>query len=291
MIERHSTGRASSIRPQSIPFQRAAIAAFALAIALAPAAAAGPELVYVGPGSFVMGNLGGKSNERPEHEVRITRAFRMAARAVTFDEFDLFCAETLRSRPPAKGMPRGRTPVRSVTWFDAVDYCNWLSERDGLDPCYSGRNKQVACDFGASGYRLPTEAEWEYAARGGPGGGGGTYAGSDDPAETAWYEANSGDRIHPVGEKKPNPLGLYDMCGNLFEWCWDWYEGDYYSRSPGEDPHGPPPPESASVWQWEKSRRGGSWRESAADVAVWVRSRDSAAYVGDNGFRIVRRAD
>lgn len=249
-----------------------------------------PVMVRVERGSFDMGSERGLPRERPVHRVTLTRSFLMARYLVTFDDFDRFCTETGRTPPRDKepGAARGRKPVRNVTWYDALDYCNWLSIREGLAPCYAGAGQSVTCDFGATGYRLPTEAEWEYAARGGKLGGGGPFAGSEDPGETAWYEANSGDVTHPVGLKKPNPLGLYDLCGNIFEWCWDWYADDYYARSPGVDPLGADPPGAVVAWKWEKVRRGGSWRESAADITVWTRSQDYAKYVGDNGFRVVR---
>lgn len=256
-------------------------------------AAAPPDMVRVAGGSFLMGSEEGLPRERPVHQVLLSRAFFMARFLVTYEDFDRFCAETRRSRPRDKepGSARGRKPVRNITWFDAIDYCNWLSAQEGLMPCYSGAGQAVACDFEAPGYRLPTEAEWEYAARGGLEGGGGRFAGSDHPDDTAWYEANSGDVTHPVGQKRPNPLGLYDLCGNIFEWCWDWYADDYYLRSPVQDPRGADAPGAVIAWKWEKSRRGGSWRESGADITVWSRSQDYAGYAGDNGFRLVRTAE
>lgn len=252
-----------------------------------------PEMVRVEKGSFDMGSEEGLPRERPVHRVTITRDFLMAVFLTTFEDFDRFCADTLRTRPRDKepGASRGRKPVRNVTWYDATEYCNWLSAREGLRPCYSGRGKGVVCDFDASGYRLPTEAEWEYAARGGRNGGGGRFAGSDDPRDTCWYGDNSGDVTHPVGLKRPNPLGLHDLCGNIFEWCWDWYADDYYRSSPAVDPRGPGAPEGVPFWKLERCRRGGSWRESPADITVWARSQDYASYVGDNGFRVVRGAE
>ena len=252
-----------------------------------------PVLVRVEHGSFDMGSEDGLPRERPVHRVTISRDFFMAAYLTTFQDFDHFCTETSRTRPRDKepGMSRGRKPVRNVTWYDATDFCNWLSSREGLTPCYSGYGQSVVCDFAANGYRLPTEAEWEYAARGGRNGGGGRFAGSDNPDDTCWYGDNSGDMTHPGGLKQPNPLGIYDLCGNIFEWCWDWYADDYYGRSPSVDPRGAEAPGTVAPWKWEKSRRGGSWRESPADITVWCRSQDYAGYVGDNGFRIVRTAE
>lgn len=247
-----------------------------------------PEMVLVQPGSFEMGSASGRADEQPVHQVTITRAFSIGTTMVTFDEYDRFCADTGRSKADDGGRGRGALPVINVTWYDAAAYCNWLSESHGLTPCYSGSGKTIQCDFDASGYRLPTEAEWEYAARGGPLSHGYLYAGSDDPDEVAWYEANSGDQIHPVGQKKPNELGLYDTCGNLFEWVWDWYGDDYYASSPGEDPQGPPPQTMATPRGPERVRRGGSWREDAINIRITARSFDYATYVGDNGFRVAR---
>jgi formylglycine-generating enzyme len=151
-------------------------------------------------------------------------------------------------------------PVERVTWYEAVEYCNELSRQEGLDPCYSGSGASMLCDFTANGYRLPTEAEWEYACRAGTETdfhtGNMTHSGSSplDPAldRAGWYFGNSGSTTHPVGEKEPNAFGLYDMHGNVWEWCWDWYASDYYASSPAEDPRGPASGSDRVV-------RGGSW--------------------------------
>lgn len=128
-------------------------------------------------------------------------------------------------------------PVECITWYDAIRFCNQRSIVDGLRPCYSIDGEAVECDFGASGYRLPTEAEWEYAARGGKYSQHFLYAGSDNLDEVAWYAKNSRRTTHPKGGKKPNELGLYDMCGNVFEWCWDFY--GKYDKPYEENPRGP----------------------------------------------------
>jgi sulfatase modifying factor 1 len=249
-----------------------------------------PRLVLVEAGSFQMGSENGMPDEQPVHAVRITRSCYVGACEVTFDEYDRFCAATSHRRADDGGRGRGTQPLLNVDWYDAVAYCNWLSERDGLTPCYSGTGKGTLCDFLATGYRLPTEAEWEYAARGGRLSGGFLYAGSNNPEEVAWYAPNANDQPQPVGQKSPNELGLYDMSGNLFEWCGDWYAQDYYASSPGSDPVGPPPPDTSKPWELVRVRRSGSWREDAASIRTTFRSFDTASYVGDNGFRVVRNA-
>jgi formylglycine-generating enzyme required for sulfatase activity len=248
-----------------------------------------PEMVLVEAGSFEMGSTDGLSDDQPVHTVRITRPFYVARYAVTFEEYDRFCEDTIgKNKLDDNGWGRGNRPVMHVTWYDAVEYCNWLSEKEGLTPCYSGKGRATECEFSANGYRLPTEAEWEYAARGGQKSQGYTYAGSDNPDDVAWYIGNAGGQTHPVGQKQPNELGLYDMSGNLFEWCWDWYGEDYYASSPPSDPTGPPAPHTAVPWELNRVRRSGSWRESSDSIRTTYRSIDYASYVGDNGFRLVR---
>ena len=114
------------------------------------------------------------------------------------------------------------------------------------------------------------------------------YAGGDNPDEVAWYADNSNGQLQPVGGKLANGLGLYDMSGNIFEWCWDWFDEGYYTVSPEHDPTGPPPPQNPKPWELIRVRRGGSWREDAVNIRSSVRSYDSIDYAGDNGFRLVR---
>jgi formylglycine-generating enzyme required for sulfatase activity len=122
-----------------------------------------------------------------------------------------------------------------VSWYDAAEYCNRLSRKEGLRPAYSGSGTNISCDFTADDYRLPTEAEWEYAAKGGNKSGGYTYAGGNDPGSVACYKSNSGNKTQPVGGRPANELELYDMSGNVWEWCWDWY-GSYGSASQTDPP-------------------------------------------------------
>lgn len=175
-------------------------------------------------------------------------------------------------------------PVYYVTWYNAVEYCNARSLQEGLTPCYD--TSDWSCDFTANGYRLPTEMEWMYAAKGGnqePASGYNQYAGTDVESELtnyAWYSSNAGNQTHAVGTKLPNQLGLYDMSGNVYEWCNDWYGS--YSSSSQTNPTGP---SSGSY----RILRGGSWGNSASGCCVASRYSINPTYSSYNlGFRIIR---
>ena len=216
---------------------------------------------------------------------------------------------------PVAGEVQERRPVDCVSWYDAIVYCNLLSIKEGLTPCYTIKDstnpaawgtspastsaedyadwESVTCNFNANGYRLPTEAEWEYAARGGKAGMANSsweyeYSGSDTRDDVAWYRDNSGSKTHEVGKKQANALGLYDMSGNVFEWCWDRYGSSSGYPSGTEDPAGP---DTGS----NRVGRGGSWDSGASYCAVSFRY-NYAPYFRYNfydyciGFRLVRSA-
>ena len=173
-----------------------------------------------------------------------------------------------------------RCPVDSVSWFQAVLFCNKLSEREGLVPCYRFEKAQVIWDSDANGFRLPTEAEWEYACRAGTETVYHTGNDTEDLDVAGYYFDNADNRTHRVAQKVPNPWGLYDMHGNVWEWCWDWF-GEY-SRFPEKDPSGPMAGDL-------KTLRGGIWlfdaRGCTSAVRYWLIPRGRSYNVG---FRVVR---
>jgi len=249
-----------------------------------------PAMVRIEPGTFWMGSnkQNAPDNELPRHQVRLTRSFLLATVPVTQA---MWVAVMGKNPSHFQGDDH---PVEKVSWFDCVRFCNKLSIHEGLTPAYrigKGETPKVVWSWKADGYRLPTEAEWEYAARAGEAF---LYAGSDVLEDVGWFgnlywngevwiegdPGNSGGRTHPVGQKQPNSWGLYDMSGNVWEWCWDRY-GAYDSKSV-VDPIGAPKGKS-------RVDRGGSWflRPDLAQVTYrnWLDPEGNGVGLG---FRLSR---
>lgn len=210
-------------------------------------------LVKVKGGIYTMGctiDCDNEPRERlyrdlPAHKVKVND-FYISKFEVTQQEFELVMGYN-----PSEFKGENRS-VENVTWFQAVEYCNLLSVKREYDPCYEIKGSKVSCDFKKNGYRLLTEAEWEYAAKEGCE----TdytlkYSGSNNIDEVAWISVNSNGETHNVGKKKANKLGIYDMSGNVTEWCWDWFAP--YQSIADDNPTGP-------VDGTHKVERGGSWK-------------------------------
>ena len=264
------------------------------------------HLVYVPSGSFEMGkDLGtaATGDVAPVHTVNLT-GFYMAIYPVTQAQYEAVMGtnpsyfKTANGRAPAEGETDAIRPVERVSWYDAIVFCNKLSMLEDLTPAYSIDGSTDPADWGtiptssnetwnavqmvagSTGYRLPTEAQWEYAAKGGNGTPGNcTYSGSNDPEKIAWYDLNSGSRTHEVGKKLPNGLGIYDMSGNVWEYCWDRW-GSYTSEEQ-TDPTGPTEESSCVI-------RGGCRLNEAVGLRTTYRNPGSLFAKGVHiGFRLV----
>jgi formylglycine-generating enzyme len=256
--------------------------------------------IYVPGGTFTMGDTRGVgySDELPTHTVTLN-SFYMGRYEVTQAEYSQYM-QPGASLTSTFGLG-DNYPAYYVSWYAILKYCNLRSMAEGLTPVYtiSGSTNPAnwgavpnsnnatwnaaICNWSANGYRLPTEAEWEYAARGATNNPDYLYAGSDDFNAVAWYDGNNTHNgSNPVGGKAPNGLGLYDMSGNLWEWCWDWWSSSYYSVSPVNNPTGPA---SGSY----RLLRGGGWYGYAGYCRVTYRYY-SYPYSSrfSSGFRIVR---
>ncbi len=226
-----------------------------------------PELgtmIEIPGGKFMMGSEDFEESESPVHSVKID-SFLLCAHPLTQLEWS-----SLTGKNPSQN-PGERFPVENVSWYAAIAYCNKLSISSGLEAVYSISGSANPEDWGkiprvqdsswdsvemkkdADGYRLPTEAEWEYAAMGGENGKG--ISETMPLYECAWYAENSGGATHEVMKKSPGPFGLYDMLGNVWEWCWDWFSE--YPVASQENPLGP-------KFGSGHVRRGGGWNNAAS---------------------------
>lgn len=270
-----------------------------------------PEMTLIRGGQFLLGDSLGNADEQPVHRV-VIGDFYMGLTEVTVAQFELFVKETayqtdaersggssvwtplgwnkkagVNWQHDEKGVLReitgGNYPVMHVSWNDAVRYCNWLSKKAGLAPVYSFLSDSVHFDPEAGGYRLPAEAEWEYAAAGGLLKKNVRFSGSDNLQEIGWYAGNSGKGAHPVRGKKANAAGLFDCSGNVWEWCADWYSATRYTQTRGIGNSGGP------ASGMERVIRGGSWSNNPSHCRVANRSsRFPDARDCNLGFRVAR---
>ncbi len=252
-----------------------------------------PEMIKIEGGSFMMGcdekvDSLCQGDEKPRHKV-ILDDFEMAKTETTVWQWHLYCKvkgldiDDYHTNKTWIGI--GDNPVGNISWYEAVQYANWLSERQRLSVQYKGPidtyegSTRVAS---ANGYGLPTEAEWEYAAKGGQYHSPFVYSGSNDLDSVGWYRDNSNGRTRSCMAKKPNRLGLYGMSGNAWEWCWDWYAETYYAASPIKNPLG------ADVGDY-RVLRGGSWYGDSSSYRASFRDRDDPSDPFNIvGFRLVR---
>jgi formylglycine-generating enzyme required for sulfatase activity len=246
-----------------------------------PPVAAQPNtsgFVYIAPGTFTMGsprNEEGRSQDETQHQVTLTRGFYLQATEVTQGEWQ----RVMGNNPSSFSSCGIDCPVEQVSWLDAVGYANALSRADGYSECYdsSGNVRGGGSIYACTGYRLPTEAEWEYAARAGSTGA--QYGMLD---QIGWYFVNSSDQTHRVGERQANAWGLYDMLGNVWEWTHDWYA---FYRGSVSDPMGPA---TGSY----RGFRGGGWGDGASSVRSSARGSYGPSDLSrDVGFRLARTAN
>jgi formylglycine-generating enzyme required for sulfatase activity len=245
-------------------------------------------LAAVPAGTYTIGSPASEAyrhEDEAQHSVTLTRGFFMGTTEVTQGQYQaLMGTNPVVSQADCQrfgnaSSPADDEPVYCVSWVDAANLANAASAKEGLESCYVVSGDKVSWPKGlaCTGYRLPTESEWEVAARGG---GIGIYAGGHDLGSLGWFYDNSGGCTHPVGQKAPNGYGLYDMSGNVWEWTWDAY-GDYPTSST-TDPAG-------AAEGFVRVPRGGGWFNSAGSARVAYRSLDVPAARYDSlGFRLAR---
>ena len=236
-------------------------------------------MVAVKGGGFSMGSEDGLADESPPHLV-VLNDFCMMRYPVTQQEFQ----ELMGFNPGNFKHPK--KPVQNISWLDAIAFCNKWSARDGLPEVYErGNDDSVLIQYDRSGYRLPTEAEWEYACRSGTVT---QYHWGDaleDADRYAWHDRNSDDCVHVVGTRKQNKWGLHDMTGNVWEWCNDWYDADYYRYSDSADPKGP----DRDFGEF-RVMRGGAWAYDPYRLRSAARLKRDPTLTDDvSGFRCVIR--
>jgi formylglycine-generating enzyme required for sulfatase activity len=241
----------------------------------------GIEMVQLLAGSFLMGSDHGSPDESPRHRVTVDPLV-IDRYEVTQEEYEKFVIGN-----PSKFKDR-KNPVERVRWVEAALYCNARSSDEKLEPCYD--EKTFVCNFRANGYRLPTEAEWEYVCRAGTDE---EYSFGGNPSrlgDYAWFRDNSGERTHPVGTKRPNPWGLFDLYGNVGEWCQDVYDAKFYQTSSEETP-------CCAAGGSRRILRGGSYSAGADHCRSAGRAGEAPGNFADAcfsrpdiGFRCVRRA-
>lgn len=231
-------------------------------------------MALVPAGSFIMG---GNDENNPKHKVTISKPFFVGKFEINQKQWKTIMDN---SNPSSEFELGDYKPVNQVTFIRAIEFCNRLSQTEKLTPCYTINGENVICDFNANGYRLPTEAEWEYAARAGK-----ADFTDDEILLMGWFYINSNKHSQEVGLLKANEWGIYDMFGNVYEWCWDFFDENYYTYSPETDPRGPEPVSNHRVI------RGGCFENEPSKGHP--AKRYSFPSTGDNynynlGFRVVR---
>lgn len=251
------------------------------------------EMILVEGGAFMMGSDTGRGSEKPVHSVKLDDYY-LGKYEVTFSEYDAFCEATGLDKPGDEGWGRENRPVINVSWSEAIAYCNWLSEQEGLEVVYGLAEDKVIANWEANGYRLPTEAEWEFAARsrGRDDNWSGTstldeldlfanYCDQHCPKEHKKETADDGySNTAPVGSLQANSLGIHDMSGNVWEFCWDYYDFNYYKKKERIAPKGPLTGDAKVV-------RGGSWNSTLGGLRCTFRMLGGNAS-RTTGFRLAR---